>query len=123
MTSPVSRTICAPIAAAAVLLASVAAPAMAQNACPAGYRYRSAEGDCLSVRQPACPSGFRISADRSQCHGAGAQAGLSSCPPGYDFHRLGRSSGECRSVAAPTCPAGTRLDTRTGRCARGAIPQ
>lgn len=110
-------------AAAAVLALAAVAPAAAQSACPAGYRYRSALSDCLSVRQPSCPPGYRISPDRSQCHGADAQAGVASCPTAYTFHRLSRHSGECRSIVAPSCPDGTRLDSRTGRCARGAIPR
>lgn len=102
-----------------------ALPAAAQSACPSGYRFRPTEGDCLSVRAPSCPSGYRISADRAQCHGGGSggQAGISSCPAGYEFHRLSRTSGECRSERPASCPTGTRLDSRIGRCVRGAIPQ
>ena len=98
------------------LAALAAAPGWAQSACPGGYRYQSAQGNCVSIVAPTCPRGFHANANRTQCIDDTTQRTRDpSCPTGYRF-RVDGNRGQCYSERPASCPSGQRIDTRSGHC-------
>jgi hypothetical protein len=105
------------LALAVPLAALGAAPGWAGSACPSGYRYQSAQGNCLSIVAPLCPTGFQANANRTQCvNNATRQTRAPTCPSGYQFRTDAANRGQCTRERAASCPSGQRVNTSTGEC-------
>ena len=101
----------------AVPLAALgAAPGWALSACPSGYRYQSAQGNCQSIVAPGCPSTFYPNGTRTLCINDVTQRTQGpTCPSGYRF-RVDGNRGQCHGERPASCPSGQRVDTRSGQC-------
>jgi hypothetical protein len=106
-------------AAAVLLLALGAAPGWAASACPSGYRWQSAQGNCISIVAPVCPRGTTANAGRTQCSDPRTHAMRDpTCPSGYQY-RVEGGRGQCVRERAASCPAGQRVEPRNGNCVAG----
>ncbi len=104
----------------ALVAAAGAAPGWAQSACPSGYRYQSAQGNCLSIVAPICPGGFHPNANRTLCiNNTTQRARDPSCPTGYGFRIDRGNRGQCYSERPASCPSGQQVDPRSGQCVTG----